>query len=170
MGGAEVVQSRLSGLHQDRRSNPEFAAEWDAAILMSVADVDDELVFRGVEGWDEPVWYEGVQVGSVRKYSDPQFSLLPHVPEYWDGSAAVAGIMASVRATWLTWLWIQAYLFTATPPELPLEGSVPTEGQDFTLRPSPLPGPISGCSSLRFRRHLPPGLIHMVSFTRPAPG
>ena len=31
---------------------------------------EDALQKRGVEGWEEPVWYQGRQVGTVHKYSD----------------------------------------------------------------------------------------------------
>ncbi len=34
-----------------------------------------EMMRRGVEGWNEPVYYQGQQCGVVRKYSDPMLTL-----------------------------------------------------------------------------------------------
>jgi len=31
---------------------------------------EDALQTRAVEGWEEPVWYKGVQVGTIRRFSD----------------------------------------------------------------------------------------------------
>ena len=38
---------------------------------------------RGLEGWDEPVFYQGAQLATVRKYSDRMLELLlrGHRPE-----------------------------------------------------------------------------------------
>jgi len=35
----------------------------------------DAMQTRGVKGWEEPVWYKGVQVGTVRKFSDKLLEL-----------------------------------------------------------------------------------------------
>lgn len=53
-----------------RREDPEFAKDWDDAIPIGAAALEDEAVRRASEGWDEPVFYQGTQIGLVRKFSD----------------------------------------------------------------------------------------------------
>jgi hypothetical protein len=38
--------------------------------------MEDEAMRRAVDGWDEPVYQKGEQVGVVRKYSDSLLALL----------------------------------------------------------------------------------------------
>jgi len=42
------------------------------AIQLTVIKISREnaLQVRAVEGWDEPVWHRGIQVGVIRKFSD----------------------------------------------------------------------------------------------------
>ena len=65
--GAELVRVYL---YQARKNDPEFAAEWEEAAKIGAARLEDEARLRAVEGWQEPVWYQGVQCGTVRKFSD----------------------------------------------------------------------------------------------------
>lgn len=53
-----------------READPEFAAEWEKAKAIGATVLVDEAVRRGHEGVDEPVFYEGKRVDTVRKYSD----------------------------------------------------------------------------------------------------
>lgn len=64
---AELVRVYL---YQARKNDPEFAAEWEDAAKIGAARLEDEARLRAVEGWQEPVWYQGVQCGTVRKFSD----------------------------------------------------------------------------------------------------
>ena len=57
-------------LYQVRSENPDFAAQWEEAAKIGAARLEDEARRRAVEGWQEPVWYQGVECGAVRKYSD----------------------------------------------------------------------------------------------------
>lgn len=53
-----------------REDLPEFAEAWDKALKISTGVLEDEAVRRGHDGWDEPVFHQGVQCGTVRKFSD----------------------------------------------------------------------------------------------------
>lgn len=53
-----------------RDADPELAAEWDAAVEEAVDALELEMRRRALEGTDEPVFYQGEEVGTVRKYSD----------------------------------------------------------------------------------------------------
>lgn len=57
-------------------ADPAFAAARDEVIGDAVDRLEREAFRRAVEGWDEPVYYQGQQVGSVRKYSDRMLELL----------------------------------------------------------------------------------------------
>lgn len=53
-----------------------FAEAWDKALEM-VAPILEQAAFeRGVEGWDEPVFYLGEIVGYKKRYSDHALRLL----------------------------------------------------------------------------------------------
>jgi hypothetical protein len=53
-----------------RNAVPEFAAAWDEAVAQSISVYEEEMYRRGIEGWDEGVFYQGKQVGTIRQYSD----------------------------------------------------------------------------------------------------
>jgi hypothetical protein len=66
----EAASVARSWAYDLREKDPAFAAEWKLAAL-DAADLIEEVVQdRGVNGWDEPVWYKDAQVGTVRKYSN----------------------------------------------------------------------------------------------------
>lgn len=53
-----------------RQREPEFAAAWEEALQIGLDRLEDEAIRRAVDGNEEPVFYQGQQVGMVRKYSD----------------------------------------------------------------------------------------------------
>ena len=53
-----------------RRECPGFAEEWDKALCIAVSMLEDEAHRRAFEGHLEPVFHQGSECGSVRKYSD----------------------------------------------------------------------------------------------------
>lgn len=57
-------------LYQWRSEDDEFARAWAEAAEIGLAALEDEARRRAFEGWDEPVWHQGLQRGVVRKYSD----------------------------------------------------------------------------------------------------
>jgi 5-methylcytosine-specific restriction endonuclease McrA len=53
-----------------KRANAEFAVDWEEAYESGSDLIEDEIKRRGVEGWDEPVFYKGEECGAIRKFSD----------------------------------------------------------------------------------------------------
>lgn len=53
-----------------RDADPVFAAAWDSAVDVAVDSLEAEAWRRAHEGWDEPVFQRGEEVGVVRRYSD----------------------------------------------------------------------------------------------------
>lgn len=53
-----------------REKDAEFAAAMDDAMERAADQLEGEARRRAIEGVDEPVFYEGEQVATVKKYSD----------------------------------------------------------------------------------------------------
>ncbi len=53
-----------------------YQARFDVAHLKACDHLEREARRRAVEGWNEPVYQKGMQVGVVRKYSDKLLELL----------------------------------------------------------------------------------------------
>src|SRR5690606_18484748 len=53
-----------------RKEDPDFAAAWDEAMEQASDALEVEARRRAIEGWDEPVFYQGMETGMVRKFSD----------------------------------------------------------------------------------------------------
>lgn len=70
-------------LYARRAEDEAFAAAWDKALEIGVEALEDEAKRRAYEGWDEPVFYEGVECGAKRKFSDTLLIVLlkAHKPE-----------------------------------------------------------------------------------------
>lgn len=70
-------------LYRMKREDEEFSAAWEEAAEIGAKRLEDEARRRAVEGWREPVWYQGTEVGAVRKYSDTLLICLlkAHHPE-----------------------------------------------------------------------------------------
>ncbi|MGH8323238.1 MAG: terminase [Steroidobacteraceae bacterium] len=69
--------------YQARDADPQFAAAWDEAEQSAVDVLEAEARRRAAVGVSEPVFHKGVQIASVRKYSDVLliFLLKAHRPE-----------------------------------------------------------------------------------------
>lgn len=67
---AELLNLDRRALYRLRKDDPEFAAAWDEAIEQSADALEVEARRRALDGWDEPVFYQGIETGLVRKYSD----------------------------------------------------------------------------------------------------
>lgn len=67
---AERIGISRRTCYDHRLADEEFRKRWDAAVELGLDALEDEVTRRGVEGWEEPVWYQGVQCGLVRKFSD----------------------------------------------------------------------------------------------------
>lgn len=67
---ARDVGARRFRLYAMRDSDPAFAKQWEKAAAIGLDALEDQLLLRACEGWEEAVWYRGECCGSVRKYSD----------------------------------------------------------------------------------------------------
>jgi hypothetical protein len=67
---AQSVDLNRQYLYVLRDDDEAFAKSWDAAVKIGTAALEDEATRRAKEGWDEPVFYQGAECGSVRKFSD----------------------------------------------------------------------------------------------------
>jgi hypothetical protein len=74
---ARLTTHAFQRFYELRAVDEEFAAAWSDAVEQGTQRIEDEMLRRGVEGWDEPVYQKGELVGHVRKYSDPILAL-PH--------------------------------------------------------------------------------------------
>jgi hypothetical protein len=66
-----------------RADDSNFARDWDEALEFAIEALEEEVRRRAFKGTDEPVYYQGEEVGAVRKYSDTLaiFLLKAHRPE-----------------------------------------------------------------------------------------
>lgn len=71
---ADAIGVTRQTLYYHRKTDPEFAREWDEALeiggLVQLSECEKEADFRGRIGWLEPKFFEGHICGFIRKYSD----------------------------------------------------------------------------------------------------
>ena len=92
-------------VYEWRKQDPNFANMMDAAVELGTFALEDEAVRRGMQGWEEPVYYKGEEVGSVRRYSDTLLITLlkARKPEkYREGIEDAAGRAAIVNINVVT--------------------------------------------------------------------
>lgn len=72
--------------NEARVGNPELAREWQDALDESVEALEREARRRAAEGFEKPVFQQGVEVGRIREYSDGLLTLLlkAHSPKFRD--------------------------------------------------------------------------------------
>lgn len=82
---ARVAGVTREAAYRARDRTPSFREKWDIALEESVELLEAEARRRASEGYDEPVFYQGKQVGSIRRYSDTLMSLLlkAHKPDVY---------------------------------------------------------------------------------------
>lgn len=56
--------------YNEYHRNKGFAAEWEDAIEAATDSLEKEAIRRARDGVEEPVFYQGEQVGKVKRYSD----------------------------------------------------------------------------------------------------
>jgi hypothetical protein len=95
--GNVLLSSRKAGasrtqVYRSRREDPAFADQWDDAIDEAVDLLEAVARGRAVNGTDKPVYQGGVQVGTIREYSDTLliFLLKAHRPERFRDSYDLA--------------------------------------------------------------------------------
>lgn len=67
---AREIGIARSTAYKNRDENPEFSEQWDNAIEEATDKLDLEARRRAHDGYEEPVFYQGVECATVRKYSD----------------------------------------------------------------------------------------------------
>lgn len=74
-----------------REDDSDFAAAWDKALKVGVSGLEDEAHRRGFDGTEEPVFHQGYQCGTLRKYSDTLaiFLLKAHNPDKYRENSKV---------------------------------------------------------------------------------
>jgi hypothetical protein len=79
--------------YQYKLEHRDFAEQWDEAEQEAVDAVELEARRRGVEGWEEPVFYKGQQCGTIRRYSDRMLEILlkGHRPEKYADRKVLTG-------------------------------------------------------------------------------
>ncbi len=65
----EAADVARSWAYDLRAKDPTFAAEWKAAALDAADLIEETLLDRGLNGWEEPVFQGGVHVGAIRRYA-----------------------------------------------------------------------------------------------------
>lgn len=73
---AAAVDLHESATHALRRRSPGFAAAWDQALVSRAMSPLEAAYARAVEGWDEPVVFQGQVAAHKRRYSDAALRLL----------------------------------------------------------------------------------------------
>lgn len=57
-------------VYSEKDRDGEFAKAWETAMARGDDAIEDEIRRRGMQGYDEPVRYQGEVVGYTRRYSD----------------------------------------------------------------------------------------------------
>ena len=88
LGGNVTLAAQQAGIdrataYKNRARSREFTVAWEEALAEAVDRLEIEARRRAVTGVEEPVYYKGVVVGTVTKYSDAMLTLLlkAHRPE-----------------------------------------------------------------------------------------
>jgi hypothetical protein len=89
--GNVSASARRAGMHRGtayryRQADPEFRAAWDEALEVAADALEAEVRRRAVDGWDEPVFYDGKVCGYIRRYDDRllMFLMKAYRPEFRD--------------------------------------------------------------------------------------
>ena len=75
-GAAEKTHVGRGSHYRWLQQDPEYAAEFKDANEESADELEQEARRRALDGVDEPVFYRGERVGSIRRYSDQMLMLL----------------------------------------------------------------------------------------------
>lgn len=67
---ARAIAVSRNALYLLRDRDERFRLAWDEATEQGTDRLEDEALRRAVEGYEQPVFYRGVIVGHVRRYSD----------------------------------------------------------------------------------------------------
>jgi hypothetical protein len=72
-GAAAFVGMSRESAHRLRRRDEgrAFSRAWDAALIHARELYAEEVLEKGLNGWAEPVWYHGEEVGERQRFSVP---------------------------------------------------------------------------------------------------
>jgi len=75
------------------QADPLYREAFEWAKMVVNGQIEDEIYRRGVQGWLEPVYYQGEVCGRVRRYSDGLLTFLAkaRMPEKYGQRVAVTG-------------------------------------------------------------------------------
>lgn len=87
---AKMFGVALATLHRARKEDPHFERDIQQALQLHRDKIDLEVYKRAMEGWDEPVYFQGQVVGYVKKKSDKllQFYAKRHIKEYRESDSS----------------------------------------------------------------------------------
>lgn len=72
---ATLIGMTWPALYKARKRDEDFARKWDDAVetarLIKLDAIEAEIKRRSVDGVDEPVFHKGVNVATIKKFSDP---------------------------------------------------------------------------------------------------
>lgn len=96
--GQVAKACRVAGIsnvlvYRKRLEDERFSRAWAEALGVAVMTLEDEAVRRGRDGYEEPVFYQGAQVGVIRRYSDTMliFLLKSHKPSVYNPPNIIGG-------------------------------------------------------------------------------
>lgn len=72
----KLLGVKRTTFYSAKEADPEFAKAVNAAKEDGYDMMEAEAHSRAVNGWQEPVWYQGEEVGEVRRYSDSLLKFL----------------------------------------------------------------------------------------------
>jgi hypothetical protein len=90
----EAANLSRSAAYDWKKEDQDFSTAWDDIVEAGTEELEQEAWRRAHEGWLEPVFYQGEEVGHVRKFSDVlmMFTLKGRKPEkYRDNSKVELG-------------------------------------------------------------------------------
>lgn len=123
---AHAVGVSVDTVRRHQNDDPIFALALAEATAIYEDSIRQTVHNRAIEGWDEAVWYQGVQVGYVRKFSDRLLELhaKARVPEYRDKvDINVSGGVLVVGAALTQEQWTEQFkgMEAAKPAPKPVE-------------------------------------------------
>lgn len=127
-----------STVYRQRQADEEFALAWADIEERTTEAMEAEARRRGMEGYEQPVFHQGEEVGRIRKYSDTLliFMLKARKPDVYrdinvrhTGKVDVGGAGMDKRITAAV---EEAFADVKLPPGFGIEDLVPPSGDDDT--------------------------------------
>ena len=128
---AKAAKIDRTTAYRYRDEDEEFAAAWASAREDFCDHLEDEAVSRSVDGWLEPVFYQGDECGAKRKFSDMLLAKLldANMPAKYRPKAE--GVGSGDGA--ITVVYVNDYRSTPDPASVSAPGSTPREGESKPL-------------------------------------